>query len=53
MWYFGHFHINRKFLIGETKFRCFAEMARFEVVSCDSSVLLRPVHDHDEERAEG
>jgi hypothetical protein len=38
-WYFGHFHINREFLIGETKFRCLAEMAGFEVVSCDSSVV--------------
>jgi Calcineurin-like phosphoesterase len=38
-WYFGHFHVNREFSIGETKFRCLAEMARFEVVSCDSSVL--------------
>jgi len=26
-WYFGHFHINREFLIGETKFRCLAEMS--------------------------
>ena len=25
-WYFGHFHINREFLIRETKFRCLAEM---------------------------
>jgi hypothetical protein len=38
-WYFGHFHINREFLIGETKFRCLAEMAEFEIVSCDSSVV--------------
>jgi hypothetical protein len=38
-WFFGHFHINREFLIGETKFRCLAEMAAFEVVSCDSSVV--------------
>jgi hypothetical protein len=39
VWYFGHFHVNREFLIGETKFRCLAEMVRFEVVSCDSSVV--------------
>jgi hypothetical protein len=26
-WYFGHFHLNREFLIGETKFRCLTEMA--------------------------
>ena len=39
MWYFGHFHINRELLIGETKFRCFAEMGGLEVVSCDSSVV--------------
>jgi hypothetical protein len=38
-WYLGHFHINREFLIGETKFRCLAEMAGFEVVSCDSRVV--------------
>jgi hypothetical protein len=38
-WYFGHFHINREFVIGGTNFRCLAEMARFEVVSCDSSVV--------------
>ena len=38
-WYFGHFHINREFLIGETQFRCLSEMAAFEVVSCDSSVV--------------
>jgi Calcineurin-like phosphoesterase len=38
-WYFGHFHLNREFLIGETKFRCLTEMAAFEVVSCDSSVV--------------
>lgn len=31
-WYFGHFHINRKFLIRE-------EMAAFEVASCDSCVV--------------
>ena len=31
MWYFGHFHINREFLIGETKFRCLAEMAISQV----------------------
>jgi len=30
-WYFGHFHINREFLIGETKFRCLAEMTVHEV----------------------
>jgi hypothetical protein len=28
-WRFGRFHINRKFSIGETKFRCLAEMAGF------------------------
>jgi Icc-related predicted phosphoesterase len=39
IWYFGHFHINREFLIGKTQFRCLAEMAAFEVVSCDSSVV--------------
>jgi hypothetical protein len=38
-WYFGNFHINREFLIGGTKFRCLAEMATFEVVSCDSCVV--------------
>jgi calcineurin-like phosphoesterase family protein len=38
-WCFGHFHINREFLIGETKFHCLAEMAAFEVVSCDSSAF--------------
>jgi len=38
-WYFGHFHLNREFLIGETQFRCLAEMAAFEVVSCDASVV--------------
>ncbi len=27
MWYFGHFHINREFVIGETRFRCLAELA--------------------------
>jgi len=31
VWYFGHFHINRKLLIGETKFRCLAEMATAQV----------------------
>jgi|SRR5712671_6479706 len=31
VWYFGHFHINREFLIGETKFRCLAEMAISQV----------------------
>jgi hypothetical protein len=30
-WYFGHFHINREFLIGETKFRCSAELAISQV----------------------
>jgi len=25
--YFGHFHINKKFLIGDTTFRCLAEIA--------------------------
>jgi hypothetical protein len=30
-WYFGYFHINREFLIGETRFRCFAEMAISQV----------------------
>ena len=39
MWYFGHFHINREFVIGETNFNCLAEMAAFEVVSSDSSVV--------------
>jgi len=39
-WYFGHFHINREFLIGGPKFRCLAEMAAFEVVSCEFSVVL-------------
>ncbi len=43
VWCLGHFHINREFLIGDTKFRCLAEMAGFEVVSCDSSgVWLLP-----------
>ena len=31
VWYFGHFHLNREFLIGETKFRCLAEMAISQV----------------------
>ena len=35
---FGHFHINRKFLLRETKFRRLAEMAAFEVVSCDQQL---------------
>jgi predicted phosphodiesterase len=39
VWCFGHFHVNREFVICETKFRCSAEMAAFEVVSCDSSVV--------------
>jgi Icc-related predicted phosphoesterase len=39
VWYFGHFHINREFSIGGTKFHCLAEMAKFEFVSCDSSVV--------------
>src|SRR4029450_10250755 len=26
-WYFGHFHVNREFLIGGAKFRCLAEMS--------------------------
>jgi hypothetical protein len=30
-WYFGHFHINREFLIAETKFHCLAEMAISQV----------------------
>jgi len=30
-WYFGHFHINREFVIGETKFSCLAEMAISQV----------------------
>jgi hypothetical protein len=30
-WYFGHFHINREFLIGKTTFRCLGEMAVYEV----------------------
>jgi predicted phosphodiesterase len=30
-WYFGHFHLNREFLIGETKFRCLAEIAVCEL----------------------
>ena len=38
-WCFGHFHINKEFLIRETQFRCLAEMAAFDVVSCDSSVI--------------
>jgi Icc-related predicted phosphoesterase len=38
-WHFGHVHINREFLIRETKFRCLAEMAEFEVVSCESNVV--------------
>jgi hypothetical protein len=37
-WYFGHFHINRDFLIGATKFRCLAEMAISQV----SEVLSAP-----------
>jgi hypothetical protein len=24
-WYFGYFHINREFVVGETKFRCLAD----------------------------
>jgi len=30
-WYFGHFHINRGFLIGATKFPCLAELAISQV----------------------
>jgi predicted phosphodiesterase len=30
VWCFGHFHVNREFLIGETKFRCLAEMNEFK-----------------------
>jgi predicted phosphodiesterase len=30
-WCFGHFHVNREFQIGETKFRCLAEMAISQV----------------------
>jgi len=30
-WCFGHFHINRDFLIGETKLRCLAEIAVSQV----------------------
>ena|ERR1700687_2826490 len=37
-WYFGHFHINRDFLIGETNFRCLAEMAISQV----SEILSAP-----------
>jgi hypothetical protein len=37
-WYFGHFHINREFVIGETKFRCLAELA----ISQMSEVLSAP-----------
>jgi Icc-related predicted phosphoesterase len=38
-WHFGHFHLNREFLFGGTTFRCLAEMATLEVVSCNSSVV--------------
>jgi hypothetical protein len=55
-WYFGHFHTNQKFLIGETTFRCLAEMAISQVSEAFSaakgiredsraqkpSLLLRP-----------
>jgi hypothetical protein len=30
-WCFGHFHVKREFLIGETKFRCLAGMAISQV----------------------
>jgi hypothetical protein len=30
-WYFGHFHINREFVIAQTTFRCLGEMAVYEV----------------------
>jgi len=30
-WYFGHFHLNREFLIGDTNFSCLAEMAISQV----------------------
>jgi hypothetical protein len=30
-WYFGHFHLNREFLIGETNSRRLAETAIFQV----------------------
>ena len=30
-WYLGHFHINREFVIGETRFRCLAEIAICEL----------------------
>jgi hypothetical protein len=36
--YFGHFHINRDFSIGETKFRCLAEMFVFDVLRILSAV---------------
>jgi hypothetical protein len=38
-WYFGHFHINREFLIGGTKFDCLAEMA-----VCELSAVVSKVH---------
>jgi hypothetical protein len=37
-WYFGHFHVNREFVIGETKFRCLAEMNVFDVPAILSGV---------------
>jgi hypothetical protein len=38
-WYFGHFHLNREFLIGETKFRCLAEMSECKIARlCESSL---------------
>jgi hypothetical protein len=47
-WYFGHFHINREFLIGETKFRCSAELAISQV----SEVFSRQKEFDEESRAQ-
>lgn len=37
-WYFGHFHIDRQFLIGETRFRCLAELEVREIISAAASI---------------
>src|SRR5260370_36518126 len=39
VWCLGHFHINRKFLSGKTRFRCLSELAGFEVVRIECSMI--------------
>lgn len=31
LWVFGHYHVNREFQIGHTKFRCLAELSMMEI----------------------